>query len=519
MDGGDKAGNPWASHGSGSLSGNNDPFARGNRRYDALLGALPALQQQHSAFASQHQPNASIFVTNAAGVPGGTYKPGAKRKAYAQQEIAYEQHDAVAQDLDDDERPRRYRRPALPEIIGDGESYTVADDFTRMKEIKAKGSVRTEPIETEPWEALKKYVKDAKLERPEIKPDYFSTRDTVDMYVTTFDYVRLQQGEPANDWGKDGAVVRMFGVTAEGHSGAIMVHNFWPYLYSELPEKLALDINEHGWAVAKERFKEWLELQAKQRDPKRDAPGNPGQYIRNVELVTSTHRSIYYFQRDVGVFIKIETQLPRFVPIVRDILSKRHFVPTEKGKKALDKLVNEQPNAEEQEENEQQHDDALDTENPEMWMLPDEETLHALEAARKPENAYGTAAVQVYECDVPFVLRFMVDKSVSGCGWVSVPRDAVQFGAINGVPIDPESGVDLRSKAQVSLAVDATRLVSLKDRADVPDELRLVSIDIESATSKTRQFPIPSSDPIICLSVNLCTCLFIPILFRQFTLH
>ena len=519
MAGSDRAGNPWATPGSALIRGTRDPFANGTRRYDAVLGALPSIGrgQGHSAFAPIG--GTSLSFSNVSGVPGSVYRPGLKRKgSYAHQETAHDAWEGLAPERDPEEdRPRRYRRPAVPDVIGEGEPYTVADNFARMREIRAKGSVRTEPAEKEPWEALKRYVRDAKLERPAVRPDYFASRDSVEMYVTTFDYVRLPPGEPANDWGRDGAVVRMFGVTAEGHSGAIMVHNFWPYLYSGVPAKLAEEIERDGWEAAKERFASWLDLQAKQRDPKRDAPNNPKRYVRKVELVAGTHRSIYYFQRDPGTYLRIEVQLPRYVPLVRDILSKRHFVPTEKGKREFERLpvgdaaraIGAPEHGEEEEEEEEDPDDeqydeaALDTENRELWMLPDEETLHALEALRRPENAYGTAPVEVFECDVPFVLRFMVDKDVSGCSWVSVPRDAVQFAAINGKPLEPGRGVDLRSCAQVSLAVDAERLVSLKDRADVPDELRLLSIDIESATSKTRQFPVPSSDPIICLSVNL----------------
>lgn len=506
------AGNPWASSKPAGIFGgsNNDPFGSRRQRYDALLGSLPALGSNN-----HNGGNASLFTNNAAGVPGSVYAPGGRRRAH--QDVAYEHEGPDPTNSDDDDRYKRRRKPAVPDIIGLGEPYTVADDFKRMQEIKVKGNVRKEPLERGPWEALKKYVKDAGLERPKPADDYFSTRDSVDMYVTTFDYVRLPQ-KPENSWGKDGAVVRMFGVTNEGHSGAVFVHNFWPYLAAELPTKLSLDIAENGEEAALGRFKEWLNLQVKLRDVKRDVGHQPSCYIRSVELIRNTHRSIYYLQLDPGMYIKIETQLPRFVPLVRDVLSKRHFVPTEKGKPQLNAIAppkddeyNYQPAAEEEAENEQNDDMVLDTENTDVWMLPDEETLHTYQLMRKPENHYGTAAVQVFECDIQFVLRFMVDNDVSGCGWISVPKDAVEFAALNGVPINPES-VDLGSTAQISLAVDATKLISLKARADVPDELRKISIDIESATSKTRQFPIPSSDPIICLSVNLCTHSFFSLL-------
>lgn len=514
MDGGDGAGNPWAyaaakkkeqsllgiggnphhqNNELGLIAGGND--ARANRRYDPLLGVI---QAQQNPFGQALLP----------GIPGAVGGPSRRRP---HQSIAYEQQQ-LPNDLDDEEQPKRYRKGFnVPDVIGKGEQYTHPDDWTKMKEIKAKGSVRSEPGESAPFEALKQYVKDAGLERPKPAQDYFTSRDSVNMYITTLDYVRLP-AKPENSWGQDGAVVRLFGVTDEGHSATVMVHNFWPYLYANVPDLLAARIAEIGADKALEEFREWLDLQAKMRDPKHGQAGQPDTYVRKVRLMTGSHRSIYFVQLETGVYIEIECQLPRFVPLCRDILSKRHMVLTKAGEEAVGKIAplhqqhHQQDNLNEEEAEQEALDDAvLDTENPEMWMLPDDEQLRNYETMRKPENRYGKDPVPVYECDIPFVLRFLVDKQLSGCGWISVPKDAVECAAIGGKPVDPEAGVVLGASTQVSCAVDANKLVSLKARADVPDEFRTAMIDIEAATSKTRPFPVPSDDPIICMAVNLCT--------------
>lgn len=518
MDGAEGAGNPWAYasakrarvdpllnpgpdlaqvHGLSAGSGNNHG-ARPARRYDPLLGMLPP---QQIPFSDAQLP----------GIPGAVRGP--RRRPY--QPVAYEHPDGdhhhhpaqpILADDEDDERPKRYRKGFnIPDVIGKGEQYTHPDDWTKMKEIKAKGSVRSEPIESAPFEALKRYVREAGLERPVPAPDYFSSRESVNMYITTLDYVRLPD-RPENAWGKDGAVVRLFGVTEEGHSAAVMVHNFWPYMYANVPEVLAARIAEIGADGALEEFRAWLDLQAKMRDPKHSQPGQPDTYVRKVRLLSGSHRSIYFVQLETGVYIEIECQLPRFVPLCRDILSKRHMVLTKAGEEAVGRIapLHQHELPDEQDAEQEALDEAvLDTENPEMWMLPDDEQLRNCEAMRRPENRYGRDPVPVYECDIPFVLRFLVDKELSGCGWISVPRGAVECAAIGGKPVDPEAGVVLGASTQVSCAVDANKLVSLKARADVPDEFRTAMIDIEAATSKTRPFPVPSDDPIICMAVNL----------------
>ncbi len=448
-----------------------DEILRANHRNAFRKSAYAGLFDQNDNIFDQPAPpslaDPPFAFGTSHGIPSGLPKVGAKRGPVGHND--FDESDVFA--------PRKKK---LEGVIGDGEVYTVADTYARIKDIKARGSVRSEPKESAPFEALKAYAKDAKLARPAPAANYFD-RDSVDMYVLSCDYT-------SNDsWYKEkgGALVRLFGITSEGHSACIYVDDFWPYFYSDVPAVLTRHAEQVGQDAAIERFRVWLDAQMKRRDPRYSAAKDNGTpYVRSVTMVSSKLRCSYNYQRDPGDYLKIECSMPRQVPLGRDVLSKRHFV---------------KPAAFDTSAPEEEHE--MDTELNDAWKLPDDEGLAQLEAQRTEENRYGVQAHQVYECDCAFVMRFMVDKNISGCGWVSAPRDKLRYSSLLGKPLNP-NGIDLGSSAQVALCISATELVSLPSRAEVPRELRLVSIDIEAATHEDRHFPVPSLDPIICVAVN-----------------
>ncbi len=376
--------------------------------------------------------------------------------------------------------------------LGLGEAYHVPDSFDRLTQIEANAAVRTEPAERAPWEALKKFAADAKLARPAPAADYFARRTSVDLYVLTIDYSTQEAWYQKETGG--GALVRLFGITSEGHSGCIYVEQFWPYFWADVSDVLARDIEKHGAQAALDRFRAWLDKQARARDPRYNAQRDGGKsYVRSVTMHDKLNgkelRGAYYFQREGRAYLRIEMTLPRYVPMARDVLAKRYFV--------------RKPDAKAHVDGEDEHD--VDTENGEAYREPTPEELMDLERRHPEDNGYGTEPIQVYEADCEFVMRFMVDKKVSGCGWVRAPIIRARGVNLFGKPIEGGSPTELGALTQVALRIPCEHLESQTHRADVPTELRLLSIDIEAATHENRVFPVPSLDPVICISVNYCT--------------
>ena len=378
--------------------------------------------------------------------------------------------------------------------LGLGETYFTPDSFERIAAIEKHGSVRKEPSERAPFEDLKKWAKEAGIARPEPARDYFSSRKSVDMYVLSISYSTREQ------WYKHthGAIVRMFGVTSEGHSCYMAVEQFWPYFRSNIPpvlerqlEKCNGDAELEGQAL--EKFREWLDRQMKKRDDKH-RPLDDHDYVRSVTIQRKKYRSCYFYQRDHGDYLRIETSLPRYVPLGKDVLSQRHFARKKDTPTPVGWMEEEV---------------ADDTANTDRFELPANELdLMDLTELRREELVYVAPGkpVQVYEADVPFVMRFSTDKNISGCGWVSVPMEHVRNRVVMGQYVggeEDEHTVDLGAQTQLALRVHADQLVSQPSRAEVPFEIRRMSIDIEAACHEDRAFPIPSLDPTICVAANL----------------
>jgi DNA polymerase delta subunit 1 len=107
-----------------------------------------------------------------------------------------------------------------------------------------------------------------------------------------------------------------------------------------------------------------------------------------------------------------------------------------------------------------------------------------------------TEKVTTFESNVPFVLRYMIDRGIVGGGWLEAP--AGSYGVV------PES--KKTSNCQIEFDIVYDRLV-----AQAPDNprwakiapLRILSFDIECAAPKGA-FPEPERDPVIMIG-NLVT--------------
>jgi DNA polymerase delta subunit 1 len=295
------------------------------------------------------------------------------------------------------------------------------------------------------------------FQRPTLVVDEFfkQNNDYLNIYLLDLDYCTPFDGPP---------ILRIFGLTIEGFSSSLYVENFAPYFFIRLNSMLTIDkVNQETEIRA---FVGWLNRMAHQRDlrPPKKAELQ-GKYVRGVYL--ERKRSIFGYEKDLSNFIRIETVQPRHVPLLRDILQ---------GKTPKIRTATEAKRIAEAEEEEEDYED--DSDSGERAPEPE------------PENAANRYGVfEVFEADIQFVLNFLVDKNLKGCGWLRVARSKLVIPKI------------LETTTQLEFRCTSDSLESLPDKNDVPP-LRIVSVDIECA-GKENRFPLPEEDPIICISAIL----------------
>lgn len=94
---------------------------------------------------------------------------------------------------------------------------------------------------------------------------------------------------------------------------------------------------------------------------------------------------------------------------------------------------------------------------------------------------------QLYEIKIPYILRFMADKDIVGCGWLSVP--------VSSIAKDQDTTCQIEARLHHS---DLIVRGFENEWANIAP-VRLLSFDIECAGRKGF-FPVPEKDPVIQIS-------------------
>ncbi|CAM8920329.1 unnamed protein product [Rhodiola kirilowii] len=146
--------------------------------------------------------------------------------------------------------------------------------------------------------------------RPALSQAYLSHSQSVSFQQLEIDYV-IGDSHPELLPTSSGqaAIIRIFGVTKEGHSVCCHVHGFEPYFYISSPPGMGPDDIS--------RFHQILEGRMKEANRNSKVP----RFVRRIEMVRK--RSImYYQQQDSQPFLKIVVALPTMVASCRGILDK-----------------------------------------------------------------------------------------------------------------------------------------------------------------------------------------------------
>lgn len=149
----------------------------------------------------------------------------------------------------------------------------------------------------------------AKWSRPPLSDSYVSQSCSVIFQQLEIDYVI---GESHKELMPSSigpaAIIRIFGVTREGHSVCCHVHGFEPYFYISCPPGMGPDDISRFHQNLEGRMKEVCKVPT----PK---------YVKRVELVLK--KSIMYYQQQTSQpFLKIVVALPTMVATCRGILDK-----------------------------------------------------------------------------------------------------------------------------------------------------------------------------------------------------
>ncbi|EXB40942.1 DNA polymerase delta catalytic subunit [Morus notabilis] len=142
--------------------------------------------------------------------------------------------------------------------------------------------------------------------RPPLSDDYASASRNVVFQQLEIDYVIGESHRELlpNSLGP-AAIIRIFGVTREGHSVCCNVHGFEPYFYISCPPGMGPDDISHFHQILERRMRE---MNRNSKVPK---------FIRRIEMVQK--RSImYYQQQNSHPFLKIVVALPTMVASCRE---------------------------------------------------------------------------------------------------------------------------------------------------------------------------------------------------------
>lgn len=229
-------------------------------------------------------------------------------------------------------------------------------------------------------------------------------RDHLELYALYLDY-EVERRPPQGE--PAGPVVRLFGKTAQGQTVLLRAHSKRPYWYFRPRGELLRELDRDEPRVLL-WVRERLNAIAREKRPPREGQ-KPEDAVLGVRVERDL-RSDYCYEPDPSAFVRVEMREPGLVPCLRDAVASKQFA-----------WAGEDPAA-----------------------LPYER----------------------FEADIPYVMRFMIDADVSGCGWVRVPVSALR-----------QTGGQARSRCQLELSVDAAAVSGAPDIDAVPP-LRFLEYDI-----------------------------------------
>ena len=236
-------------------------------------------------------------------------------------------------------------------------------------------------------------------------------------------------------------IIRFYGVNQDGNSVCTHVHGFTPYGYFAIPENVV---------VAKDQLETIrMELDEEMKSTMRKSTKDISQQYRNVLSVSilENKQSIMGYDNQHSKFLKIEVRMPTMIPPLKRLMD--GIILT-----GVTRSVN-------------------------TW-----------------EDSSTSISFPAFECNVPFVLRYMIDQDITGACWITLPKEKYVIRNAN----------EKISRCQLEVDVWHEDAMPQKPEGEWSKiaPLRVLSMDIECQGRKGH-FPEASRDPVIQIANVLTT--------------
>ena len=291
--------------------------------------------------------------------------------------------------------------------------------------------------------------------RPEVQAEHGTNKYDVNLQWLDIDMISADAPLKSNPNSKKPVVgsltgpvpvIRVYGVTEHGYSIAVFIHGFTPYGYFAVPA--GFDGRDEGnmealQSLLNEKLK--FSLPGKQQQ-------SQGQPVLGVQYVTD-RQSILGFDVDAfqssqiggtnssksqSAFVKVYVAMPSYIPTLVRILKEGFTLPG------------------------------------------------------MSSNVNGIVGVsnelQAFECNVPYVLRFMIDRDITGAGWLTLPKETYQ--------IRTDSKKMTHCQLEIDICYPEIKPRKAEGEWNKIAPLRVLSIDIE-CQGRQGHFPEAEKDPVI----------------------
>lgn len=280
-------------------------------------------------------------------------------------------------DLDDDDNVFEDQLEDADEDIlkDDSYDYTLVDDadtavnFTDLSDIQMKRWARPAVSDN----ALDSSKSDLHLQWLDI--DMFSGRPlSQNPNSSKSKVVGSHKGEVP--------VIRIYGVNDSGNSVVAFIHGYTPYGYFALPEGYEFSFqNEADKNIKLGSIRDILNDSLKSAKSGRSKAVEEDEELCLAVQYIDDHKSIMGYNTAHTKFFKVHVSMPTLIPTIKRVFEGGMTLP---GVVVANKSRN-------------------------VW-----------------EEGEGST-YQAFECNVPFVLRFMIDEDICGAGWLTLPKGTYQF--------------------------------------------------------------------------------------------
>lgn len=247
-------------------------------------------------------------------------------------------------------------------------------------------------------------------------------------------------------------IIRLYGVNEHGNSVAAFIHGFTPYGYFAIPNcPLVQTSTSNARNRVLEEIRSVLNNRLKQAssrggDPFAKGNSNKDQqndptYCIGCTLVTN-HKSIMGYETPHQHFLKVLVALPTMIPTLKRIMEEGIVLPG---------------------------------------------------LSETTDTMGQTTCFPAFECNVPFILRYMIDHNITGSSWITLIHQKYR------------ARRQKQSHAQIEVDVTHNDVVAHKPEGQWNKiaPFRVLSMDIECQGRKGH-FPEANLDPVIQIANVVC---------------